>query len=1165
MNRAELTPEQSLAVSRRSSLLVSAAAGSGKTRVLTERLMSYVTDEDDPCGIDEFLVITYTRAAAAELRSRVIEELSKISGENPQNRRLRRQSILCYRAQIGTIHSFCTTILRENCHKLSLSPDFIVGDEDKCVQLKEKALEKTLEDAYSRINEDPDFAALVESVGSGRDDARLMNTILQLHEKMQSHPYPERWARERISAMELTDGADAGTTVWGAELMERAGRTSEFWIERLNALWDGICENDEENAPLISAYGSSLLTTIEALHSFRNALNLGWDNALDKFPIPFPPLKPLKNYEFDDRKKIFTSVREAAKKALGELSGIFDSPSNKLLFDLGRTFPSMRALLELTLEFDRRYAGEKRRRGILDFSDLEHFAVKLLCDDTTGGPSATARELSSRYREILIDEFQDVNAVQDLIFRCVSKEGGNIFTVGDVKQSIYRFRLADPGIFLDRLASLPPASEAAPGEAAKVLLKNNFRSDRRILDSCNMVFRSLMSRRLGDIDYDDDCALYPPDGAPPPRGEAKLTILQIDNDDDSLPGKCVQEASYVASRIKSLIDSGTPVMENGALRPMRYSDIVILLRSPGSVGSVYKNALAKTGVPVSAQQGGGFFSAPEVVVLTALLTVIGNPHRDVPLTAVLSSPLFGFTADELAQIRVADKNADFYTALEACAHQNEKCGEFIDILNELRSLSFDLGVHDLICHIYERLELPELWTAVKGSGDGTVNLTLYSELAGKFENGGFRGLTEFLARLSAMEKRGQEPAADREDRQNAVAIMSIHKSKGLEFPVVFLADTSRKFNKNDLRLPVLIHPELGLGAKVTDNDRGIEFPTLAYRAIKSRLEGELLSEEMRVLYVAMTRARERLYITCTSPDPDALIEKLSSGINSPASPETLRIAPSISHWLITAALCGSSGGLELETACPEIIDEVKPEAETTDIPIVGVPAGIRAALDYRYPFEYAAGLPSKLTATALPGTDQDGEASPLLKLEERLFKIPDLFGGTRPLTGAERGVATHIVMQFIDFSFTGSLDGIEAEISRIKALGNLTERQASAVDRQGILRFFASGTGRRICLADRVLREFRFSLLCSASDFYPGAGDEKLLLQGVVDCCIDEPDGITIVDYKTDHVTPESLDAAAEHYRPQLDAYALAMERIMKKPVKSRILCFLRAGLEVKM
>ncbi|NCC68417.1 MAG: helicase-exonuclease AddAB subunit AddA, partial [Clostridia bacterium] len=454
MSRITLTPDQEKAVfTRSSSLLVSAAAGSGKTRVLTERLMAYITDDKEPKDINSFLIITYTRAAAAELRSRILEELSLRSAAEPENRRLRRQSTLCYRAQIGTIHSFCTSILREYCHKVGLTPDFRVGDDDKCTELREKALEKALENAYEKIGEDGDFAALVESVGAGRDDARLARAVLDLREKMQSHPYPEKWADFQLSGLDISGFTDAGETVWGKELIENAKQTALYWSSRLDDVWYSLNSLKSENAPIIAAYGESLCETTDALRSFLRALDIGWDRASKELPIPFPRFKPLRNYDFEDRKTTVTAAREACKKAMNNLCAVFDAPSAKLLSELSATAPAMRALIRLTLTFDRLYSAEKRRYNLLDFSDLEHFAVSLLCDPESGKPTETAVEISRRYTELMVDEYQDVNAIQDLIFRCVSHEEKNIFMVGDVKQSIYRFRLADPSIFIKKYLS----------------------------------------------------------------------------------------------------------------------------------------------------------------------------------------------------------------------------------------------------------------------------------------------------------------------------------------------------------------------------------------------------------------------------------------------------------------------------------------------------------------------------------------------------------------------------------------------------------------------------------------------------------------------------------------------------------------------------------------
>ncbi|NLH00627.1 MAG: hypothetical protein GX488_01785, partial [Clostridiales bacterium] len=728
----------------------------------------------------------------------------------------------------------------------------------------------------------------------------------------------------------------------------------------------------------------------------------------------------------------------------------------------------------------------------------------------------------------------------------------------------------DPSIFIEKYFSYKDLSSASEGEPKKILLQNNFRSDVNILSACNHVFSNIMSKSLGEIDYDGSAALFPPENAKPPRGKTCLTILSVPQADDGedRPDKTLLEARMVAKRIRSLVESGETILENDKERPIEYGDIAVLLRSPNSAGSAFRRAFAEQGVPVLAEQGGGFFTAPEILIVRSLLSVIDNPHRDISLAAVLSSPVFGFSPDELSLIRTFDRENDFYTALLNAAQENKKCAEFLESLSELRAISSDIGVYELLCLIYERFDLPALFAAADGLGLFPPNLSLLLDCAAKFEENGYRGLYSFINYLKRMEDRGEEPAGTAEHTGSAVSVMSIHKSKGLEFPVVFLADTSRKFNTNDTRSRVLIHPELGLGCKITDINRGIEYPTLARRAISSRLSSEMLSEEMRVLYVAMTRAKERLYISCTSKDPPSLISKLSENLTSPLSPEILKEAPSMSYWLISAALIDSGGLIDMNIAVPESEETSKPLDEGHSCTALCIDESklseIRKILEYKYPFEKSIHLPTKLTATSLPSEELYNESQPIVREYPKVFRLPDFSVSEKPLSGTERGTATHIVMQFIDFSRTGTLDEVESEIMRIKELGHLTDRQAEAVDRQSVFRFFSSEIGRRIKAADRVYREMRFSLLCPAEKFFPDSKGEQILLQGVVDCCIEESGLLTVIDYKTDFVSEDTLSELAEHYRKQISAYAYAMSKVLGKPVRSCLLCFLRAGLSAE-
>lgn len=1204
MAKFELTEEQKRAVTtRESSVLVSAAAGSGKTRVLTERLARYVTDPEDPHDVGEFLVITYTRAAAAELRGRILAELQTRAAAEPENKCLRRQVTLCCRAPIGTIHSFCTTALREFGHRIGLTPDFRVADEDKCAELREKALEKTFDAAYENIEADSAFASLVDSVGAGRDDRRLAQAVLDLHAKMQSHPYPEKWAAETKCGLDVSAVADAGGTVWGEELLTRAKQTVRYWHDRFERVWQALGADDQ----VAAAYGGSVEETLFAMREFLRAADLGWDAACVRLPIPFSRLKPLKEHE--EEKAAFQTERDACKKAMQSVNAMFDAPSAALLKELSVTAPAMGALIDLTLRFDAAYAAEKKRLNLLDFSDLEHRAVQLLWDEEGNEQTETAKTLSQRYTEIMVDEYQDVSGVQDLLFRAVSRDEKNIFMVGDVKQSIYRFRLADPSIFLRKYKDYKPADDASGDEPRKILLQRNFRSDSVILDACNHVFENTMSEKLGDVRYDDGARLVAPEGAEK-RGRAVLTVLDVPDDGGAgRADKTYLEGRMVARQIRTLVDRGETILDGGGERPMRWGDFAVLMRSPGTAGPAFRRALAEEHIPLVSEQGGGFFASPEVQIVRSLLSVIDNPHRDVPLTAVLLSPVFGFSADALAAIRARAPEGGLYTALARAAkdcgelekkpepvrkertewatdegvvscpaepeiceedgaenegarftpEQSERCAAFLKNLNELRWLSADIGVYELLCLLYDRFGLPEKCAALSGEAR---NLSLLLDCAAEFEENGYRGIYAFIKQLSRMEARGDEPSAPSGESENAVTIMSIHKSKGLEFPVVFLVNTARQFNKMDQRAPVLVHPVLGLGCKVTESARGIEYPTLARRAIASRLTDELLSEEMRVLYVAMTRARERLYISCAAGAADAYIGGFQSVLASPLEPEVLRGAHCMADWLVPAALLPDSP-LEIKTETAKPDGEAAPKTdsgpekapETADPALVEV---LRENLSFCYGHREAEPLPAKLTATSLPEYDPDGE--PVTRRRYHSFRTPVLTEQTRKLTGAERGTATHIVMQFIDFAHVSAPAEIEKEIARIEALGQLDAAQAKAVDREAVWRFFESKTGQRLLNADHIWRELKFSVLCPAEKFYPNVQGEELLLQGVMDCVIEENGRLTVVDYKTDYVTDETLPEVTEHYRPQVRAYLYAAEKMFEKPAAGGLLFFLRGG-----
>lgn len=1176
MAELNFTPEQRAAIDTRgSTVLVSAAAGSGKTRVLTERLMAYLTDAENPVDIDRFLVITYTRAAAAELRSRILDGIYARIASDPENRRLRRQPALCARAEIGTIHSFCADFLRANCAALALAPDFQVADTERCIALRTTALEHTLERAYARMDADAGFRLLADTVGNGRDDARLGELVLTLYDKMQCHARPEQWAAQQVDLLALDGVTDAGATPWGRSLLARVRESAAHWAGVLDEQLSIMAAHDMEW--LYGIYGTSFGSTAAGLRAVVRACDQSWDTAVAALQdVPFPRLGSTRKPPDPDVRDRVKAQRDAAKKAIQTLQKQINIPSAQALADLHTTAPAMQALLALTLDFGAAYAAEKRRRSLVDFSDLEHMTAQLLTDED-GAPTELARQLSGRYTEIMVDEYQDVSEVQDLIFRAVSREGSNLFFVGDVKQSIYRFRLADPTIFLEKYARFADFREAAPGAPRRILLRENFRSRRAVLAAANHVFSNIMSRALGELDYDDAARLragasYPGDDVLP-----ELAVLELPGADDDAPTpeKAALEADYAARRIRALIDGGATVWENGAKRPAHYGDVVILLRSANSVGPVYRAALEAQGIPVSAETSGGFYTSEEVSVLRSLLAVVDNPHQDVPLIAALRSPLFGLTADDLAAVRTCDREHDFYTAVTLAAETRDDCRDFLDVLARYRALSIELPLSEFLWHVVDDRAVMALTSAMPDGELRRRNVLLLLDLAQQFEQTGARGLHRFLLWMQRQETEGEEPAAPGGESRS-VCILSIHKSKGLEFPFVFLCDTARLFNKSDTRASVLVHPALGLGPKCTDLEHGVEYPTIARQAIAAQLLTEMLSEEMRLLYVAMTRAKERLIITGTVRDIGKTVSTLTATATVPLAPELLRAAQSPLHWLLQSALLDRDERFLRRTYVhlhPDGAADTQPEAASAAAPAEADPAllaQLARTLTFRYAHAQAIDLPSKVTATELkrlePETTPPEDAgAPLLKGAPRTqaFRRPDFSARERRLTAAERGTATHRTLQYLHFADARTPEGIRAQVQALAARGLLTAREAQAVNTASLLQLMRTPLGAALAAAEAagtLRREFRFSLLCPAETFFPGAGEEQVLLQGVVDAWFETPDGLVIVDYKTDRIHPDAVPERTAYYAAQLRAYAGAMARITGRPVCRRTLYFLHCG-----
>ena len=1190
----KLTKEQADAVNARSRrLLVSAAAGAGKTRVLVERLLSLVCDPVDPRDIDEFLVITFTKAAAAEMRGRVIESLSQRLAEDPHSAHLRRQMNLVYRADITTIHSFCLSILRENAHLFHLSQDFRVADQTEAELMRARVLDELLEQNYAGMTDGDDFSLLVESADAVKNDRKLQAIITDTYMNLQSHPYPQQWMQAQLSRYRQAQGQDAGQTVWGGELLDYISSQTSYCIGRLRAALQDFSDDEKVS----KGYGPAFESDIGWAGKLLKAAGRGWDSARETARgLTFARLAGIRGYEDKDYLDRIKAVRDIWKKAVRDFLKIMDCTSEQFSQDLEATYPIARDLFRLVADYEQAYAAEKRKYNVCDFTDLEHFAVQLLSEEEGGAPTAQADSIAARYREVLVDEYQDVSAVQESIIAALTAQRGDLFMVGDVKQSIYRFRLANPGIFLHKYRSYPGYDAQAEQSSARVILSRNFRSRTAVLSSINEVFRRIMTREAGEIDYTEEEFLYPGAQYTGTDSPAEFTLVDLksreEGDEQELPGKTETEAAYTAQRIAALLRERFPVSDGaGGMRPVRLSDIVILMRSPSGKAPVFAAALEKASIPSAVENtAGDFFSSVEISVARSFLAVIDNPLQDVPLISVLRSPVFGFSADRLALIRSRYPQGTFYDAVaKASGDGDEACAGFLALLGELRLIAPELSVNQLVWHLYDRTDMLALFAAMPGGKERTAHLLRLLDYAAGFEKTSYKGLFRFLSFLTRMMEQERD-FGERElpDNTEAVRIMSIHKSKGLEFPVVIIADCAKQFNTEDIKKPVLLHPELGPGLRRMDTQRMIEYDTLIRRSVAHRLSDEMMSEELRVLYVGMTRAREKLIMVGSSANADTLIKRAAAGLlEGQAAPQSVLNVRSMAEWLLMPLLLMPEGGAlraragrpetirqetggswavrvveaaQAEAAEPEAMpgaaeapDDERKEEEHKWLDI------IKTNLDYTYPYSEAVGAPSKVTATQLKGRLLDIEAAQDAPVRyERRIQKPVLTGELRLLTPAQRGIAVHLFMQFARFERCADHEGVREEIARLLGNKTLLPEQAGAIDPEKILRFFASPPGLALMASGRVMREFKFSVLAPGDRFggLPEGSGEQVLLQGVVDCCYEEDGKLTVIDFKTDYVNSNTIHERALSYLPQIEAYAWALQSMTGRPVGSKILYF---------
>ncbi len=1152
------TPDQWSAIEDRGGqLLVSAAAGSGKTAVLVERAVRLLCDEQQPIPADRMLIVTFTKAAAAEMRGRIADRLAQLAAEKPGSRLIRRQRLLLQRASICTIDAFCLQLLKKHFSALEIPPEFGTADENSLFVMRQQVLAQVLEDAYR----DPDFCAFADLYGKSRSDAQAGSTVLEVYKFLRSLPDPmgklDQFDQQWQQDIPFAD------TRWASSLLAtaRQGVDSALMLNA-QAMEAAREEQEVENAylPALESDRAALKALQEDIIAHR------WDSACDRAQhLKFATLGRLpKGYESPWAAGQVKSLRETVKDIINKqlAPNVFVCTQAEFAQDRAQAAPMVAALCRAVRDFDRRYFEAKVQEKVLEFSDFEHLLLHLLQDDA-GNRTPLAEEISQGFDAVMVDEYQDTNALQDSLYRCLAKpDGSNLFFVGDLKQSIYRFRQADPTVFLDKLDRFMPLGQGYP---ARIDLKNNFRSAPAVIDGINWFFEMLMDRDLGGVEYDDSQKLWA--GAPGDySGGVELRVVRTQ--------ERAGDAPIIARRIRQMMDEGFLVRsKDGSQRPVQYEDFCILMRTRGSF-DVYAAALEAQGIPVYADVAQDLMDAPHIRPLAALLRVLDNPAQDVYLASVMLSPLFDFTPDDLVHLRSFCPKGSLYGAV-AAAHeaaqqngQQSKASAFYEKLAQLRRLARTLPARRLLDEILAGTGyLAAVGTLENGERCRQELQSFVDRVAEVADQTGLEGLVRLMD--AAAENGGMTSDSMGRSQPGCVSIMTVHRSKGLEFPVVFVADTSHEFNLQERRRPVLCHADLGLGLKL--RAEGGIYPTAAYKAVNGVLGDEALSDEMRVLYVALTRARDRLILTMAQKDLESALNRLAPFLNGD-KPEryTLMHAQSPAHWLLAAAamhpkakairefcpgqIHWTADAPPIEFVVEEGEEQVQQVLRGTGLPQAPADPGLLAQLKeqfaWRYPGDVLTRLPAKVSVTAV-----------VHRKEEPILQRP-AFLSKQGLTAAERGTALHAFLQFADFSAAPA--DLAAEAQRQKDLGLLSADLVDKLNWAALETFFHSETFRRMQSADKILREYDFITSLPASRVAePGqeTGDARILVQGVADVVLVWADHAEILDYKTDRTRDEN--ALRQSYAGQLELYAQAISRRLDRPVTRCSLYSFAMGKEV--
>ncbi len=1177
-------------------MLVSAAAGSGKTAVLINRMIEKVLDEQEPISVDELLVVTFTNASAAEMRHRMSKALEKAVTENPESTHLRQQLRLINKAQISTLHSFCLSVVKQYAYLLEIDPGFRIAGDTEAALLRDDVLESVLENAYEGEQADAVYR-LADSFTSDRNDQAMEVLVSKLYDYSRVHPNPEQWLQQVPALYDVPDETSIDELPFIGDLKMTIRHAFE---EALQVSREGQDIAQQPDGPAILA--DTFKMDSELIKSAITALDHSW-TAIYEFSqhIIWPKAGSIKKDSCDsilaDEAK---SLRNEAKKIVnGIKDAYFIRKPDRLLEEMREMAPLMQTLVEVTQQFAEQYKALKVDRAIVDFSDLEHYALEILNED--GKPSAIAEEYRRRFKEILVDEYQDTNMLQETILGLVKSGGetdGNLFMVGDVKQSIYRFRLAEPMLFLGKYGRF---TKDAKDTGMSIDLNANFRSRKEILDGTNYIFSQIMGERVGEIEYDEAAALkhkapYPDHEIPIELAlihEPEMEEEQVDESEDL--AKSQWEARFIAAKIRELMEQETYVYDpwTNEKRLLEYRDIVVLMRSM-TWSSDFDDEFKMAGIPLYAELAGGYFDALEVMIMMNTLRIIDNPYQDIPLVSVLRAPFIGLRENELAEIRLAAPQSTFYDAVKTFIRSGtgidrktaERLQRFMLQLEDWRNLARRGSLAELIWQVYLDTNYYEMVGAMSNGKQRQANLRALHDRALEYEKTSFRGLFRFLRFIDRMRERGDDlgTAKSLSEKENVVRLMTVHKSKGLEFPIVFFAGTGRSFNELDFRKSYMFDQDYGLAVKAVNPDTRIEYTSLPFLAVKERKQLQMKAEEMRVLYVAMTRAKERLFLTASVKDPETLFERWKTAITDVRLPDFMRsrakgyldwIGPAVARHPDAEELMNRSGVLlphhsrfhvELIESqsllpAPVVYEELAPlEGEKKELE-----NEIKKRFDFHYPHQQSVEKRSKQSVSEMKRLQM------LQRIDEpesfihsagpskrTLHDRPDFMQGKR-LAAADIGTAVHSLMQHIPLDRIMTAPEISELIETLIGMEILSPAEGKAIRVSEIEAFFLSDTARRLREAKSIKREVPFTYAKEDAD-----GDYQII-QGIVDCLFEEKEGWVLLDYKTDRLSQieDVQSEMAARYEVQLTVYTEAVEAILQVPIKEKLLYLFSAGKEI--